>query len=81
MSADCSHQEPQRKNSKTEDYARSVPPGTPLLLTDPVIPPGKVVKRIRLPNGLVRDTFVDPPEPGRKEPPGPAESDPPLDKP
>ena len=69
MSIDYEHQDPQRKSNEARDCTSHIGSGTKILLTDPVIPPGKRVQRIVTPEGLVKHMLVDLPEPDRGDAP------------
>lgn len=69
MSIDYSHQDPQRKSNEVKAGVSRIGSGTTLLLTDPVIPPGKRVQRIVTPEGLVKHMLVDLPEPDHGDTP------------
>lgn len=81
MSIDHLRQAPQRKGNETRDCASRTGSGTKLLLTDFVLLPGRAVRRIRTPGGLVQYVFEEPRKPdGGEMPRCPAKPDPPIDK-
>lgn len=81
MPVDYSRQDPRCQSCETKDCKNCTLFGTRLLLTDPPIPPGKSVKRIRTPGGLVQYVFEEPQKTDPGETPcGPVKSGPPLDK-
>ena len=81
MSIDTQHMDPRCKVCETKDCQNCALYGTRFLLTDPPIPPGKSVKRIRTPGGLVQYVFEEPQKTSRGEIPcGHVKSSPPLDK-
>lgn len=63
------YKDPRRESDEARGSASHVGSGTTLLLTDPVIPPGKRVQRIVTPEGLVKHMLVDLPEPDQGETP------------
>lgn len=69
MSIDYENQDPRREGGEARGGASYIGSGTTLLLTDPVIPPGKRVQRIVTPEGLVKHMLVDLPEPDHGDTP------------
>lgn len=63
------YKDPQRESDEARGGASHIGSGTTYLLTDPVIPPGKMVQRIVTPEGLVKHMLVDLPEPDRGDAP------------